>query len=57
MYTRVVDLFIHVGGRVEGDALNNGFEGEMYEGAAPNKGCGAGGEDEGKHCSGIFLAV
>ena len=57
MYAGVVDLFIHVDRRVEGDALNNGFEGEVDGGAAADEGCGTGGEDEGKHCGGIFLAV
>ena len=57
MYAGVVDLFIHVDGRVEGDALNNGFEGEVDGGATPDEGCGSGGEDEGKHRRGIFLAI
>ena len=57
MYAGVVDLFIHVDLRVEWDAPNNGFEGEVDGGAAPDEGCGAGGKDEGKHYGGIFLAV
>ena len=47
MYAGIVNLFIHVGGRVEGHALNNDFEGEVYGGAALDEGCGVGGEDEG----------
>ena len=42
-------------GRVEGDALNSGFEGEMDGGPAPDESCGASGEDEGKLCGGSFL--
>ena len=57
IYAGVVDLFIHADLRVDGDAFNNGFKGEVDGGAASDEGCGAGGEDEGKHCGGLFLTV
>ena len=44
-------------GRVDGDAFDDGFEGEVDGGAPADEGCGAGGEDEGEHCGGVFLAM
>lgn len=32
MYAGVVDLFVHVNGRVDGDAFEDSFEGEVYRG-------------------------
>ena len=57
MYAGVIDLFVHVDGRVARDAFDDGFEGEVDGSFAADEGRGAGGKDQGEHCGGVFLAV